>query len=178
MIWRFDEIVTFEPSCRKIVKFWEELKKTFTKPGSVTTNLECDVLLRKCAVAHFRPRHTLKTRFRFWEFFGKKRPWLYINILGFQGQFHLMGRTLMTEMITTNKIPPVTTLRWGGFASPHELTAAAVTDKPERGSYWWSSQSHGMKTGQATQLSDHEGAVVELGGDASLPSALRIVRRV
>ena len=41
---------------------------TFSKPVSVTSNLECDVLWRKCDVTHVRSRHTLKTRSRFYGF--------------------------------------------------------------------------------------------------------------
>ena len=48
MMWQCDEIVTFVPSSRKIVTFLEVLKKTVSKPGSVTSNLECDEMWRKC----------------------------------------------------------------------------------------------------------------------------------
>jgi len=44
MMRRCDEIVTFVPSFMKIVTFLEVLKKTFSKPGSVISNLECDIL--------------------------------------------------------------------------------------------------------------------------------------
>jgi len=53
IMWRRDEIVTFVPSSRKIVTFLEVLKKTFSKPGSVTSNLECDEMWRKCDVTSF-----------------------------------------------------------------------------------------------------------------------------
>jgi len=67
MMWRCDEIVSFLPSSRKIVTFLEVLKKTFSKPGSVTSNLECDEMWRKCYVTSFGHRPSLKPRSRFWE---------------------------------------------------------------------------------------------------------------
>jgi len=60
MMWRCDEIVTFVPSSRKIVRFLEVPKETFSKPGSVTSNLKCDVLWRKCDVTSFCHRPSLE----------------------------------------------------------------------------------------------------------------------
>ena len=54
MMWRCDEIITFVQSSRKIITFLEVLKNTFSKPGSVTQNLEFDVLWRKFDVT-FQP---------------------------------------------------------------------------------------------------------------------------
>jgi len=63
MMWRRDEIVTFVPSSWKIITFLEVLKKTFSKPWSVTSNLESEVLWRKCDVTSFRHHPPLKPRF-------------------------------------------------------------------------------------------------------------------
>jgi len=65
-------------------------------------------------------------------------------------------------------------MRTGRFARPHELATASVVGKPDQKSQKRSSQSHGIYTGQAAQLSNPEGAGGELAGDASLPSASRI----
>ena len=40
-----DDVTKSVPSSRKIVTFLEVLKKTFSKPGSVTSNLECDEMV-------------------------------------------------------------------------------------------------------------------------------------
>jgi len=67
MMWRCDEIYTFVPSSRKIISSLEVLNFFFPKPGSVTSNLECDVLWRKCDVTSFLNRPSLTPRSRFWE---------------------------------------------------------------------------------------------------------------
>jgi len=74
-MWRCDEIVSFVPSSRKIVTFLEVLKKPFSKPGSVTLNLECDEMWRKCDITSFRHCPSLKPRSRFWKNSGLERPW-------------------------------------------------------------------------------------------------------
>jgi len=72
---------TFVPSSRKI---FGSTKKTFSKPGSVTSNLECDEMWRKCDVTSFRHRPSLKPRSSVWENSGLERPWTELNEPGTQ----------------------------------------------------------------------------------------------
>jgi len=77
------------------------------------------------------------------------------------------------EIFPTNKIPLVKLLLTVLFASHQVLIAAAsVASKPTR-TIRSSCQSRvrGIKTGQATQLSDPKGSGSELASDAYLPSA-------
>ena len=63
-MWRNRHICT---KFRKIVTFLEVIKTTYSKPGSVTSNLaqwKCDVLWRKFDVTSFRHRPSLEPRSR------------------------------------------------------------------------------------------------------------------
>ena len=56
------------------------------------------------------------------------------------------------EIITTNKIPPVKTLRTGRVASTHEHAAACRTSRPARGKQKQTCRSRGIKTGQVMMI--------------------------
>ena len=67
MMWRNRHICTKFQENRLV---FGSTKINKSKPSSVTSNLECDVLWRKCDVTSFRHRPSLKPRSRFWENFG------------------------------------------------------------------------------------------------------------
>jgi len=75
------------------------------------------------------------------------------------------------EIVSTHR---KSTYEKAHFVFPHVLAAASMAGKLNRESQKQSSQSCGIKTRQASHLSNPEGAVGELYGDASSPASASV----
>jgi len=80
-----------------------------------------------------------------------------------------MGQTLRSSPRTSWQD---STFEKARFVFPHVLAAASVAGKPDRNSQKRRGQSRDIRTGQAAHLSDPEGAVGELEGNATSPSSV------
>jgi len=119
---------------RKIVTFLV-YKKTFSKPGSVTSNLECDEIWRKCDVTSFRHCPSLKPRSSFWENSDLERPWLLGLVIP---KMHASPQKLWTVVIHERDLPCMARVRGKrrgfspGAAVRHSPSAAVHTETNRR----------------------------------------------